>query len=42
MSRRVDCSFLARLVAEHRMEEDEAAELAVDLAYRLAKNAYKL
>ncbi|MBP2305644.1 glucuronate isomerase [Azospirillum melinis] len=42
VSRRVDCSFLARLVAEHRMEEDEAAELAVDLAYRLAKNAYKL
>lgn len=42
VSRRVDCSFLARLVAEHRMEEDEAAELAIDLAYRLAKNAYKL
>ncbi|MBP2297591.1 glucuronate isomerase [Azospirillum picis] len=42
VARRVDCSFLARLVAEHRMEEDEAAELAVDLAYRLAKNAYKL
>lgn len=42
VSRRVDCSFLARLVAEHRMEEDEAADLAVDLAYRLAKNAYKL
>ncbi|PWC52146.1 glucuronate isomerase, partial [Azospirillum sp. TSA6c] len=33
VSRRVDCSFLARLVSEHRMEEDEAAELAVDLAY---------
>jgi glucuronate isomerase len=42
VSRRVDCSFLARLVAEHRLAEDEAAELAVDLAYRLAKNAYKL
>ncbi|WP_395457336.1 glucuronate isomerase (plasmid) [Azospirillum melinis] len=42
VSRRVDCSFLARLVSEHRMEEDEAADLAVDLAYRLAKNAYKL
>ncbi|WP_372399990.1 glucuronate isomerase [Azospirillum sp. HJ39] len=42
VSRRVDCSFLARLVAEHRMDEDEAADLAVDLAYRLAKNAYKL
>ncbi|GLR80853.1 glucuronate isomerase (plasmid) [Azospirillum oryzae] len=42
VSRRVDCGFLARLVAEHRLAEDEAAELAVDLAYRLAKNAYKL
>ncbi|BAI75963.1 glucuronate isomerase (plasmid) [Azospirillum sp. B510] len=42
VSRRVDCGFLARLVAEHRLEEDEAAELAVDLAYRLAKTAYKL
>ncbi|PWC31740.1 hypothetical protein TSO221_33020, partial [Azospirillum sp. TSO22-1] len=42
VARRIDCAFLARLVAEHRMDEDEAAELAVDLAYRLAKNAYKL
>ncbi|WP_207457606.1 glucuronate isomerase [Azospirillum sp. SYSU D00513] len=42
VARRVDCAYLARLVAEHRLEEDEARELAVDLAYRLAKNAYKL
>ncbi|MGY0782211.1 glucuronate isomerase [Azospirillum argentinense] len=42
VARRVDCAFLARLVAEHRLEEDEAAELAVDLAYILAKKAYKL
>jgi len=42
VARRVDCSFLARLVAEHRLEEDEAHEVAVDLAYRLAKKAYKL
>lgn len=42
VARRVDCGFLARLVAEHRMEEWEAAELAVDLAYNLAKRAYKL
>jgi glucuronate isomerase len=41
-ARRLDCAFLARLVSEHRIEEDEAAELAVDLAYRLAKQAYKL
>ena len=42
VARRIDCGFLARLVAEHRMEEWEAAELAADLAYNLAKVAYKL
>ncbi|MCJ2185880.1 glucuronate isomerase [Novosphingobium beihaiensis] len=42
VARRIDCAFLARLVAEHRMEEDEAAEVAVDLAYNLPKKAYKL
>jgi len=42
VSRRVDCAFLARLVAEHRLDEDEALEVAIDLAYRLAKKAYKL
>ena len=42
VARRMDCAFLARLVAEHRLEEDEARELAVDLAYRLAKRAYRL
>jgi glucuronate isomerase len=42
VARRVDCAFLAKLVAEHRMQEDEAAELAVDLAYNLPKKAYKL
>jgi glucuronate isomerase len=42
VARRVDCAFLARWVAEHRLEEDEAAELAVDLAYSLARRAYKL
>ncbi len=42
VARRIDCAFLARLVAEHRLDEDEAAELALDLTYRLAKNAYKL
>jgi glucuronate isomerase len=29
-------------VAEHRLDEDEAAELSIDLAYNLAKSAYKL
>ena len=42
VSRRVDCGFLGRLVAEHRIAEDEAAEVAQDLAYNLAKRAYKL
>lgn len=42
VARRVDSSFLARLVAEHRLDEDEAREIAVDLAYGLAKTAYRL
>ena len=42
VARRVDCAVLAKLVAEHRIDEDEAAEVAVDLAYRLPKQAYKL
>jgi len=41
-ARRIDCSFLARLVAEHRLEESEAREVAHDLAYGLVKKAYKL
>ena len=42
VARRMDCGFLAELVADHRLDEDEAAELAADLAYRLARHAYKL
>ncbi|WP_203291375.1 glucuronate isomerase [Maricaulis parjimensis] len=42
MARRVDCAFLAGLVAEHRLGEDEAADLITDLSYNLAKRAYKL
>ncbi len=42
LARRVDCAFLAKLVAEHRLDEDEALEVAQDLAYRLVKQAYKL
>ncbi|WP_148663619.1 glucuronate isomerase [Bosea vaviloviae] len=42
VARRCDCTYLAKLVAEHRLDEDEAAEVAHDLAYRLAKEAYKL
>jgi glucuronate isomerase len=42
VARRVDCAFLAKLVAEHRLEEEEALEVARDLAYGLAKKAYRL
>ena len=42
MARRVDCAYLARLVSDHRLEEDEAVELAHALAYGLAKQAYRL
>ncbi|WP_394010525.1 glucuronate isomerase [Xanthobacter tagetidis] len=42
VARRIDCGFLANLVCEHRLDEDEAAEVARDLAYGLAKRAYKL
>ncbi len=42
VARRIDCAFLARLVTEHRLAEDEAAETAADLAYHLAKRAYRL
>jgi glucuronate isomerase len=42
MARRVDCAYLATLVAEHRLDEDEAQVVAQDLAYNLAKKAYKL
>ncbi len=42
MARRIDCSYLAELVCEHQLDEDEALEVAFDLAYNLAKKAYKL
>jgi glucuronate isomerase len=42
VARRVDCSFLARLVAEHRIADWEAAELAHELAYGLVRRAYRL
>jgi glucuronate isomerase len=42
VARRMDCAFLARLVAEHRLDESEAHEVAHLLAYDLTKRAYKL
>jgi glucuronate isomerase len=42
VARRIDCGYLAELVGDHRLDEDEAAELAAELAYGLAKRSYKL
>ena len=42
VARRMDCAWLAQLVPEHRLDEDEAHELAADLAYNLPKLAYRL
>jgi len=42
VARRMDCVWLARLVAEHRLDDDEAVEVARDLAYNLVKKAYRL
>jgi glucuronate isomerase len=42
VARRVDCAFLAELVLTGRLDEDEAHEVAHDLAYRLAKKTYRL
>ncbi|MGA8043417.1 MAG: glucuronate isomerase [Terracidiphilus sp.] len=42
VARRIDCAFLARLVAEHRLDEDEAHEVAHALTYGLVKKAYRL
>jgi glucuronate isomerase len=42
VARRIDCAYLATLVADHRLPEEEAAEVAAALAYELPKQAYKL
>jgi glucuronate isomerase len=42
VARRVDCGWLATLVATGRLDADEAPEVARDLAYGLAKRAYRL
>ena len=42
MARRIDCAFLAERVADHRLRDDEAHEIASDLAYELGrKRAYR-
>jgi glucuronate isomerase len=42
MSRRLDAGYLATLVTEHRLDEDEALETAVDLVTTIPTNAFKL
>lgn len=42
VARRIDCGFLARLVAEHRLHDWEAAQLARDLTVGLVRKAYRL
>jgi glucuronate isomerase len=42
VARRIDVAFLAELVADHRLEEDEAAEVAHELTVGLVRKAYRL
>ena len=42
VARRLNAGYLAGLVAEHRMEEEDAVEIAEDLAYNLARRAFRV
>ena len=42
VARRIDCRHLAELVTEHRLDEDQALQLAHSLAVDLVKDAYRL
>jgi len=42
MSRRLDSGYLAHLVAEHRLDEDEAVETALDLVLGRSQEVFKL
>ena len=42
VARRIDASFLARLVAEHRLDEEEAFDVAYQLTNGLVRKAYRL
>lgn len=42
VARRSDCAYLATLVSTGRLREAAAFEVAHDLSYRLAKDAYRL
>jgi len=40
VARRMDAAYLAKLVVEHQLREDEAMQIAGELAYSLVKEAY--
>ena len=40
LARRIDAGYLAKLVVEHRLDEDDAFQVAQDLAYNLAHDTY--
>jgi glucuronate isomerase len=42
VARRIDCAYLGTLVAQHRLDEDEAFEVSHELTYGLVKKAYRL
>lgn len=42
VARRMDCRYLAELVADHRLSEEQAEALIAELSYGLAKKAYRL
>lgn len=42
MSRRLDAGYLAQLVAEHQLDEDEASEIITDLVTSSPRRAFKL
>lgn len=42
MSRRLDAAFLAKLVVDHRLREEDAHRIATDLVTRVPSTAFKL
>jgi len=42
LARRMDAHYLSSLVVEHKITEDEASSIMIDLSYNLARKAYKL
>ena len=42
VARRLNAGYLAGLVAEHRMEEEDAVDIAEDLACNLARRAFRV